>query len=165
MCGIPPGIWACIKPGMEKFFGSDGRVLTTRLRNAEEFDGYSCIFTTATLSKEEMVRLYFDKDLVEKAFQSLKGVIKLQPIRHWLYNRVIAHVFICYLAYLLLSLLRQRLKTLQISPVEALRELESLYKVYMRDSKKGFKLARLVALSKNQENILKTIDKRLIPAV
>lgn len=154
-----------IKPGMEKFFGRDGRVLTARLRSAEEFDGYSCIFTTARLSKEEMVRLYFDKDLVEKAFQSLKGVIKLQPIRHWLYNRVIAHVFICYLAYLLLSLLRQRLKTLQISPVEALRELESLYKVYMRDSKKGFKLARLVALSKNQENILKTIDKRLIPAV
>ena len=154
-----------IKPGMEKFFGRDGRVLTARLRSAEELDGYSCIFTTARLSKEEMVRLYFDKDLVEKAFQSLKGVIKLQPIRHWLYNRVIAHVFICYLAYLLLSLLRQRLKTLQISPVEALRELESLYKVYMRDSKKGFKLARLVALSKNQENILKTIDKRLIPAV
>ena len=60
------------------------------------------------------------------------------------------------LAYLLLSLLRLRLKTLQISPVEALRELESLYKVYMRDSKKGFKLSRLVALSKKQEKLLKT---------
>ena len=154
-----------IKHGMEKFFGSDRRLLTAQLRSAEEFDGYSCIFTTARLSKEEMVRLYFDKDLVEKAFQSLKGVIKLQPIRHWLYNRVTAHVFICYLAYLLLSLLRLKLKTLQMSPVEALRELESLYKVYMRDSKKGFKLTRLVALSKKQEKILKTIDKRLIPTV
>ncbi len=154
-----------IKPGLEKFFGSDGRLLTSRLRHAEEFDGYSGIFTTARLSKEDMVRLYFDKDLVEKAFQSLKGVIKLQPIRHWLYNRVTAHVFICYLAYLLLSLLRLRLKTLQISPVEALRELESLYKVYLRDRKKGFKLTRVVALSKKQEKILKTIDKRLIPTV
>jgi len=59
-----------VKPGMEKFFGSDGRLLMARLRNAEEFDGFSCIFTTARLSTEEMVRLYFDKDLVEKAFQS-----------------------------------------------------------------------------------------------
>jgi transposase len=152
-----------LKPGMEKFFGTDGRLLTSRLERAEQFDGYSCIFTTARLSKEEMIRLYFDKDLVEKAFQSLKGIIKIQPIRHWLYNRVTAHVFICYLAYLLLSLLNMRLKPLEISPVEALRELDSLYKVYIRDSKKGFKLARMVALSKKQEKILRTIDKRLIP--
>lgn len=152
-----------LKPGVEKFFGTDVRLLTSRLEKAEQFDGYSCIFTTTRLSKEEMIRLYFEKDLVEKAFQSLKGVIKLRPIRHWLYNRVIAHVFICYLSYLLLSLLKLRLKSLEISPVEALRELESLYKVYMRDTKKGFKLARMVALSKKQEKILRTIDKRLIP--
>jgi transposase len=154
-----------LKPGMEKFFDSDGRLLTSRLEKAEQFDGYSCIFTTAKLSKEEMIRLYFDKDLVEKAFQSLKGIIKIQPIRHWLYNRVTAHVFICYLSYLLLSLLNLRLKPLKMSPVEALRELDSLYKVYMRDPKKGFKLSRMVALSKKQEKILRTIDKRLIPKV
>lgn len=152
-----------LKPGMEKFFGRDGRLLTSNLEKAEQFDGYSCIFTTARLSKEEMIRLYFDKDLVEKAFQSLKGVIKLQPIRHWLYNRVTAHVFICYLSYLLLSLLNLRLRPLEMSPVEALRELDSLYKVYMRDKKKGFKLTRMVALSKKQEKILRVIDKRLIP--
>jgi transposase len=154
-----------IKPGMEKFFGSDGRLLMGRVQKAEEFDGYSCIFTTARLSKEEMVRLYFEKDLVEKAFQSLKGVIKLRPIRHWLYNRVTAHVFICYLSYLLLSLLRLRLKKMNISPVEALRELESVYKVYLRDQRKGFKLARVVTLSKKQEKILRALDKRLIPSM
>ncbi len=94
-----------------------------------------------------MVRVYFDKDLIEKAFQNLKGVIKIQPIRHWLYHRVIAHVFICYLAYLLLSLLKLRLKKIEMSPVEALRELDSLYKVYLRDEKKNFKVSRLVALT------------------
>jgi transposase len=63
-----------------------------------------------------MVSTYFDKDLVEKSFRSLKGVIKLRPIRHWLYNRVIAHIFICYLAYLLLSLLKYRLNKIEVSP-------------------------------------------------
>jgi hypothetical protein len=77
-----------IKPELEKFFGKDKRLLKNRLDEAEEFDGYSCIFTTAKLSDEQLVRTYFDKDLVEKAFQSLKGVVKLRPIRHWLYNRV-----------------------------------------------------------------------------
>lgn len=151
-----------IKPGMEKFFGASGRLLPRRLHTAEEFDGYSCIFTTARMSKDDMVRLYFDKDLVGKAFQTLKGITKLQPIRHWLYNRVKAHVFICYLSYLLLTLLRLRLGTLDTSAVEALRELDSLYKVYLHDPKKGFKLARLVALSKTQEKILRAIDRQLL---
>lgn len=154
-----------IKDGLNKFFGKGGRLLTTKLHEAEEFDGYSAIFTTASLSNERMVKLYFDKDLVEKAFQSLKGVIKLRPIRHWLYNRVIAHIFICYLSYLLLSLLKIKLKKLDMSPLKALRELDTLYKVYMKDSKKGFKVQRVVALNKIQEKILKTIDKKLMTYV
>jgi len=109
------------------------------------------------------MRLYFqDKDNVEKAFQSLKGVVRLRPIRHWLYSRVTAHIFICYLSYLLLSILKMKLKTLGMSPDKALKELDSLYKVYISDKVKGFKLERIVALSKNQEKILKTIDKSLL---
>jgi transposase len=153
-----------IKPGLERFFNKSGNLLNSRLHEAEEFDGYSCIFTSARLSNEEMVRMYFDKDLVEKAFQALKGIIKLQPVRHWLYNRVVAHVCICYLSYLLLSLLNHRLKRIDLSALEALRELDSLYKVYLRDSKKGFQLSRLVALSKKQEKILRTIDRSLLLA-
>jgi len=151
-----------IKAGLEKFFDPGGRLRMNQVQVAEEFDGYSAIFTTAALSKEKIVRMYFDKDLVEKAFQSLKGVIRLRPIRHWLYNRVIAHVFICYLSYLLLSLLKMRLNKIGTSPVSALKELDTLYKVYIRDTQKGFTLQRTVALNKKQEKILKTIDKRLL---
>jgi transposase len=154
-----------IKPGLEKFFDKKGKVLVEALDKAEEFDGYSCIFSTRRLDKDQLVRLYFDKDFVEKAFHSLKGVVNLRPIRHWLSSqRVIAHVFLCYLAYLLLSLLKFRLKDLSISPVEALYDLSTMYKVYLRDSKKLFKISRVVTLTKKQETILKAIDKRLLAA-
>jgi transposase len=151
-----------IKPALENYFNKNGKLLLKRIEEDEEFDGYSCIFTTEKLSKMDIVKLYFDKDLVEKAFQSLKGVINVQPIRHWLYSRVNAHVFVCYLAYLLLSLLKYRLRKLEMSPVEALRELDSLYKVYIRDKKRGFKISRLVALTKKQEEILRCVDKKLL---
>lgn len=154
-----------IKAGLNKFFGKDARILPSKVRAAEEFDGYSAIFTTASCSKEKMVKMYFDKDLVEKAFQSIKGVIKLRPIRHWLYNRVVAHVFVCYLSYLLLTLLQIRLAKTQFSPLAALKELDTLYKVYLRDSKKNFNLTRVVALNKNQEKILKAIDTKLLTQV
>jgi len=109
-----------------------------------------------------MVSIYFDKDLVEKAFRSLKGVIKLRPIRHWLHNRVIAHVLICFLAYLLLSLLKYRLRKIEISPIEALQEVDSVYKVYLKDKKNNLNFSRIVTLNEKQEKILKTIDKDII---
>lgn len=154
-----------IKPDLEKFFGKNKQLLKYRLNEAEEFDRYSCIFTTAKLSNTQLVRTYFDKDLVEKAFQSLKGVVKLRLIRHWFYNRVVAHVMICYLALVLLSLLKVKLKELDISPVNALRELETMYKVYGQDIKKGLTFSRTVALTKQQEKILRAVDKRLITQV
>lgn len=38
------------------------------------------------LGPEQAVFAYFYKDVVEKCFQSLKGVVRLRPVRHWLYN-------------------------------------------------------------------------------
>ena len=94
-----------------------------------------------------MLSLYFNKDLVEKAFRSLKGITQLRPVRHWLAERVHAHVFICYLAYLLLSLLQYRLRHTEFTAESALLELATMYKGYLRDSKHRFKLSRVVALS------------------
>jgi transposase len=151
-----------IKPGMERFFDARGQLLPALLTAAEEFDGYSCIFCTQPLPPEQMLSLYFNKDLVEKAFHSLKGITHLRPVRHWLADRVRAHVFLCYLAYLLLSLLQYRLRPTQFTAESALTELGTMYKVYLRDRKHVLKLSRTVALSKKQETILRTIDRKLL---
>jgi transposase len=151
-----------IKSGLQRYFDRRGKLKADVLNQDEEFDGYSCIFSTRPLDSEKLVHLYFDKDTVEKAFRALKSVIKLQPVRHWLAHRVVAHVFICYLSYLLLSLLKFRLKPLGLSPEAALVELNTMYKVYLRDSKNMFKISRVVTLTKKQESILKTIDQALL---
>lgn len=151
-----------IKTGLEIYFDKKGRMIKKEIEKAGEFDGYSCIFTTRTLSKEEMVRLYFDKDVVEKAFRCMKGITQLRPIRHWLYDRVTAHVMICYLSYTLLIVLKEYLKKLNMSPEKALQHLDSMYKVYMRDTKKNFKISRIVTLTKTQKDILRAISPKLV---
>jgi transposase len=75
-----------IKPEVEPFFGKSGRVLDSKLNEERRFDGMSFMFTTSKLAMAEAVTAYFDKDVVEKCFQSLKGVVRLRPIRHWLYT-------------------------------------------------------------------------------
>lgn len=153
-----------IKPGLHSFFDAQGRLLPALLAKAEEFDGYSCVFCTRPLAPNEMLSLYFDKDLVEKSFHSLKGIIQLRPIRHWLAERVRAHVFLCYLAYLLFSLLQYHLRTTDFTAESALLELGSMYKVYLRDAQHRFHLSRVVALNQKQELILKAVDKSLLKA-
>ena len=154
-----------IKTEIQEFFSKDGRLLKARLKEAAVFDGVSLIFTNTKISLQEVVQGYFDKDVVEKSFQALKGVVNLRPIRHWLYNRVEAHVFICYLACLLLSILKNKVCHLNISATGALYNLDGLYRVYMRDPKTGFKLGKLVALTKQQEKILSAVNKQLLKAV
>src|ERR1035441_1318598 len=43
-----------IKPNLERFFNPRGRLLATQLTEAEEFDGYSCIFCTRSLPENQM---------------------------------------------------------------------------------------------------------------
>ena len=52
-----------------------------------------------------------------------------------------------------------------MSPVKALRELETMYKIYMFDANKGLKISKVVTLTKKQEKVLKAIDKRLLDEV
>ena len=154
-----------IKRGLERYLTPAGRIRRYELERAEEFDGYSCIFCTKRLPAEEMVCLYFDKDVVERAFKTLKGITHLRPVRHWLYNRVVAHVFLCYLSYLLLSMLKMKLSRLGVSPELALRDLANVYKVYLSDKKKGHTFERTATLNRHQEKILKAVNKQLLKSV
>ncbi|MGK5084888.1 transposase [Bdellovibrionota bacterium FG-1] len=151
-----------IKPELEKFFNQTGSVNEKQIAIEKIYDGMSFLFTTTNYSDPDAIVAYFDKDVVEKCFQSLKGVVNLRPIRHWLYNRVEAHVFICYLSCLLLSILKEKVKPLGLSFQAALNELDGLYRIYLRDPKNNFKIDRLVALTKKQEEILKMVDKTLL---
>jgi transposase len=153
-----------IKPDIERFFSKNGRIVESKLSEERRFDGVSFMFTTSNLNLPQAVTAYFDKDVVEKCFQSLKGIVRLRPIRHWLYNRVEAHILVCYLSCLLLSILKMKVAGLGMSFQSALRELDGLYRNYLRDPKSGYKIGRLVALTRTQEKILRTVDKSLLKA-
>jgi hypothetical protein len=60
------------------------------------------------------------------------------------------------------ALLKMKVAPLGISFQEALHELDGLYRVYLHDPKSGFKLGRLITLTKRQEQILRAVDKRLL---
>jgi transposase len=149
-----------IKAGLRKYIKGN-KINHRALQLAERYDGVSVIFSTSNLSAEEMVKGYFEKDRLEKSFRCLKSFLEMDKVRFWLANRVRGHIFVCYLAYLLLSVLEYRLKGSGISAVDALETLESMYKVYLTDAKSKNKFVKTVTLSKKQEEILREINPKL----
>src|SRR5229473_2650345 len=54
----------------------------------------------AALDDTATVRSYKSLSLVERAFRCIKTVdLEIRPVRHWMADRVRAHVFLCMLAY------------------------------------------------------------------
>ena len=148
--------------GMEKFFNEDFTINEKAIYEAQQYDGYSVIFSTKNIPLTEIVKSYFEKDKVEKAFRSMKSVLGLKPIKHWLEERVKSHIFICYLSYLLVSLLETKIKKIDITAISALEKLSTAYKVSLRNKKTENEFEKIVTLSKEQEKIMKAVDKHIL---
>ena len=103
----------------------DSRAL--RLERAQ--DGLTVLVTNSrTLTDGEVALGYRQLWRVENAFRHLKDPIRLRPIRHWNDARVLGHVFVCVLAYMLERLMDLRLQRagLAMTARAAIRKLKTL---------------------------------------
>lgn len=90
-----------------------------KIRTEAALDGIYVIRTSVkaeTLAGEDVVSRYKDLALVERAFRCLKTVdLHVRPIYHWRRERVIAHIFLCMLAYYVEWHMRKALSPLLFS--------------------------------------------------
>ena len=80
-------------------------------------------------SASDIVKLYREKDTVEKDFQTIKDTVKLRPLYHHTDPKVRAHVTLCMLALLLERTIDRRLKRsgLEATAAAAFEELQSCH--------------------------------------
>ena len=72
--------------------------------DAEKLDGIFVLTSSLSkekISKEKIIDSYKNLREVEDLFDDLKNFVDINPVRHWLEERVRSHVFICILALLL----------------------------------------------------------------
>lgn len=150
-----------IKEGIQKYIKGKS-INHSLIEKSEIFDGVSAIFCTKNLKQNEIIKAYFEKDKIEKAFRILKGLLEMDKIRFWLTDKVKAHIFICYLSYLLLSLADYKLRKINVGSINALELLEPMYKVFITDPQTKNIFTKTVTLTKKQEQILKAIDPKLL---
>ena len=128
-----------------------------KIADAERLDGKHALMSTrTTMSAKEIISAYYDKDGIEKAFCCIKQPIGLRPIRHWLDGRVKAHIFICYLSYLLMKTLEHMLKKggLKMNAENALKQLGKVKYVVVSNPKGDVSTSKLSIPSRVQRQIM-----------
>lgn len=122
--------------------------------------GYSLIYHNTDLSERDVVKKYYDKDSVERAFKQMKGVLDLRPVRVWIRSHIEGHVKVCYLAYAILSYLGYIVEDMDVSASDALDVLRNGYRVYLEDGKSGFRWEKIVVQSAMQKRIMDVVFKK-----
>jgi hypothetical protein len=127
-------------------------------KSKAKYYGYSLLYHTTTFDDADVVKQYFEKDVVEKAFKEIKSNIDLHPIRNYRMDRIQAHVKICYLAYAILAYIQYKLKPLNISACNALDQLQYVYKVSLESKVDNHKWEKTVVLRNKQIDIIKALN-------
>lgn len=102
---------------------------------------------------------YHDRDTIEKFFQTLKDIVELRPTYVYTERHVKAHVFICILAVLLLSLIKKILKETNkdLSSIKALQILDRIKRVEFTVDGKGT-IVRTTQINNQQREIISILN-------
>ena len=121
-------------------------------------DGRFLMFSTdGALGAEQMFRIYFQRDEIEKAFQTIKGELSLGPIRYRRRDRIDGYTTVVYLAYLLWSRTQERIreKYPSLTVSKALRFVEDIHLVRVQSGKQTSE--RTTRRSTEQDKLLKLV--------
>jgi len=127
-------------------------------------DGICLLVTNApTLSAAEVARGYRTLWEVEQAFREMKSFLRIRPVYHYADLRVRGHVFVCVLAYLLETVLEQKLQKAGL-PLNARKALHLLKPIHLVQAVlQGNRLGKRTAITPEQENIYRALGIIEVP--
>ena len=130
-----------------------------RLAEAKGMDGKYLLYSTdEQLSAAEVVRMYLEKDFIEKVFRCIKTDEEIKPFRHRLETRVRAFIFISILAFRLLAALRWMINSSESSNVTLSTSefLKKLSRVQVLEADLGKEIDRFYV------NMTSVLSKQLV---
>ncbi len=123
----------------------------------QKYQGFVLLLVHPSLTQtaSELALLYRSKDIIEKDFQTIKGVVKLRPVFHYTDPKVQAHITLCMLALLLQRTLEARLRKAGLR-LSASAALEALSECHLNRMSKG-SMYSVTAPTAVQREILKAL--------
>jgi hypothetical protein len=145
-------------------FHCELKLRNDKWRLRRRYDGFILLVGHPDLgmSGEELVRLFYAKDLIEKDFQSIKSVLKLRPIYSYTDAKVEAHVTVCMLSLVLQRALEHRLRNatppLSFSAPACREVLSTCHLNHMKHSAAGRSFYSVTEATQAQREILHPLE-------
>lgn len=136
-------------------FNKEWKIDYETLEDAEKYDGIYVIYCSdISMPKEKAVKAYFERDRIEKGFQTLKNVLNVKPLRFQLDKRIRAFVMLCHLAYLVATFIEAELREKELNySFDKIKELlENVYTVNIHHGDKLLK--RTSSVTEEQKKIM-----------
>jgi transposase len=137
---------------IELEFTDNGFTFERTVESIEKARKYNGLFVLSTteidLSGEDVLKIYREKDIIEKAFRTIKSEIEIRPFFLSSEESVAGYIFICALAYQVRSILRFILKRSDsdMSIEEAFDVLDRLKVVKISVEEEGVQVYRKVSV-------------------
>lgn len=122
--------------GYNRFLSLSGDATITidygKIESDAKLDGYKGYTTNCSLPDSQIVEQYGYLFMIERAFRFCKTDLDIRPMYHRLYNRIEAHVCICFVAYTIMLEL-ERILTAASSSITLDRARFLAEKIYQID--------------------------------
>jgi transposase len=149
--------------GYNKYLKLEGNTTVkidyNKYRMDQQWDGLKGYNTNTKLSPDEVIEIYSNLWVVEKAFRISKTDLKVRPIYHRKKKRIEAHICICFMAYTLYKELERRLKVakVDVSIETAINEIKDIMQITYTLPKSNVMKSKLLKLTNSKSQILKLI--------
>lgn len=155
--------------GYNRFLTLQGETTVTidldKIAEDARLDGLKGYVTNSKIKDKDIVENYRNLSFIERAFRMNKTDLAIRPIYHRLFNRIEAHVCICFTAYtILLELERTLAKTADkknnkadITIYRAKFLAESLYEIEYVNPYNGKKMSVMLRTDYDEE-VMKLLD-------
>jgi len=128
-----------------------------KIANEARYDGFLAISTNASkVGAEQVLDHYHHLFQIEHSFRTFKSYLETRPMFHWTDKRIEGHICLCYLSYVLLNHLIQRVKKHSITEATIRKTLSKMQVSHIRQLDEQYYLRS--HQSKEEEIILKSLN-------
>ena len=132
-----------------------------RVERTRQWAGWWVLSTDTELPIERVVELYQGLTVIERGWREIKSVLEVRPLHHRLERRIVAHLVLCQLAYLMERIIEKRVRDAGLVDDErpmtgwgAVRKFRTMVVSQLEVGKTGARFHRVTEPTVEQEAII-----------